>query len=277
MTLTVTANGAEIPALGFGTWRLRDDVCRHMVEVALDAGYRHIDTAEAYDNEEAVGDVLANHVTPRDDIFVTTKVWHENLRDGDFQKSVEGSLKRLQIDQADLVLIHWPSPSIPFDEQIQSLCKAKKQGLTKHIGVSNFPAALIEAAMRHADEPLVANQVEYHPYLNQSIVHAACRKHGLALTSYAPIARGSVLDEEVVREIAEEKGRTSAQVVLRWHIQQEGVVAIPRSSKAERVNENNDIYDFALTPDEMGRISALARPDGRTIDPDWAPEWDEAA
>ncbi|MBZ8132543.1 aldo/keto reductase [Afifella sp. IM 167] len=277
MTLTVSANGAEIPAIGFGTWRLRDDVCRHMVEVALDAGYRHIDTAAAYENEVAVGDALKNHVTPRDDIFVTTKVWYDQLREGDFQRSAEESLKRLGLDQVDLLLIHWPSPDIPFDEQIRSLCKAKKQGLARHVGVSNFTAPLLEAAMRHADEPLVANQVEHHPYLDQRVVHAACRKHGLAMTDYAPIARGSVLEEKVVMEIAEEKDRTPAQVVLRWHVQQEGVIAIPRSSNAERVRENIDIEDFALTPEEMGRISGLARPDGREVDPDWAPQWDEAA
>jgi len=277
MTLTVSANGAEIPALGFGTWRLRDDVCRHMVEVALDAGYRHIDTAAAYENEEAVGEAIRNHITPREDVFLTTKVWHDQLRDGDFQRSAEASLKRLGLDQVDLLLIHWPSPEIPFDEQISSLCKAKKEGLAKHVGVSNFTAPLIEAVMRHADEPIVANQVEYHPYLDQSIVHAACRKHGLAMTSYAPIARGSVLKERAVTEIAEEKGKTPAQVVIRWHIQQEGVIAIPRSSKEERVRENNDVHDFALTPEELGRISELARPDGREIDPEWAPQWDVAA
>ncbi|WP_026380250.1 aldo/keto reductase [Afifella pfennigii] len=277
MTLTVSANGAEIPAIGFGTWELRGETCRQMVTRALDAGYRHIDTAAMYANEREVGDAIRDHVTAREDIFLTTKVWYTDVGDGALQRSAEASLEKLGIDKVDLLLIHWPSPSVPFDEQIRALCKARRQGLAAHIGISNFPSDLVEAAMRHASEPLVANQVEYHPYLDQRAVHAACRKHGLALVAYSPIDRGQVLQEAVIEEIAEEKEKTPAQIVLRWHIQQEGVVAIPRSSRAERVEENIDIHDFALTPQEMGRISALARPDGRRIDPQWAPRWDAAA
>jgi diketogulonate reductase-like aldo/keto reductase len=276
MTPKVTANGAEIPAIGFGTWELRGDAAVSAVGRALDVGYRHIDTAAMYGNEAEVGEAVRNHATAREDIFITTKVWHTDLFNAAFRRSAEGSLKKLGIDQVDLLLIHWPSKEIPFAEQIRALCAAKKAGLTRHIGVANFPPKFVEAAVRLADEPLVTNQVEYHPYLDQSGVMAACREHGLSLTSYSPIGRGALIGDPVVAEIAQAKGRTPAQIILRWHVQQPGTIAIPRSSNPARIEENFRVFDFELTPEEMSRISGLDRSDGRMVNASFAPDWNGA-
>jgi 2,5-diketo-D-gluconate reductase B len=276
MTLTVKANGAEIPAIGFGTWRLSGEAALTAVSVALDEGYRHIDTAAMYGNETEVGEAIRNHLTPREQIFVTTKVWPTELADGRLQQSAEASLKRLGLDRIDLLLIHWPSAEIPFPEQIRALCDAKKRGLTHHIGVSNFPRRFLEAAVHYADEPIVTNQVEHHPYLDQSDLLAACIAHGVSMSSYAPIGRGAMLDDPVIREIAVSKGKTPAQVVLRWHIEQPMNIAIPKSAHSRRIAENIDIFDFALTPEEMGRISELARPDGRRVAHVTGIDWDAA-
>ncbi|SER60617.1 Aldo/keto reductase [Faunimonas pinastri] len=274
MTLSISANGAEIPTIGFGTWRLTGDTAIHMVQAALENGYRHIDTAAAYGNEAEVGEAIRTQVTPRDRIFVTTKVWHTDLADGALQRSAEASLKKLGLDQVDLLLIHWPGKNVPLAEQIKALCDARRRGLARHIGVSNFTLGLLDEAVRLADEPLVVNQVEHHPYLDQSRMLAACRKHGMAMTSYSPIGRGELLNDPLIAEIAEGKGKTAAQIVLRWHVEQPANIAIPRSSNARRVAENIDIFDFALTPEEMGRISLLAKPDGRMVNPEFGPDWD---
>jgi diketogulonate reductase-like aldo/keto reductase len=270
----VSANGAQIPALGFGTWPLRGEEGVAAISVALDSGYRHIDTAAMYENEREVGEAIGNHAVPRDEIFLTTKVNHTDLGRDALIASAEASLDKLGVDQVDLLLIHWPSPEMPVAEQIRNLCQAKRRGLARHIGVSNFPSRMIDEAVAAADEPLVANQVEYHPFLGQSAVLAACRRHGLALTAYSPIARGKVSDSPVIKEIASGKGRTEAQITLRWLLQQPGVVAIPKSADPGRIRDNMAIADFDLTEQEMARISALASPDGRTITNVLAPEWD---
>ncbi len=271
----IPANGANIPAIGLGTWPLKGQECIGAVRAGLDAGYRHVDTAAMYDNEREVGEGVRNHSPSRDDIFVTTKVWYDDIGDGDLQRSAEASLGRLGLDDVDLLLIHWPNPDIPLAESIGALCDAKRRGLARNIGVSNFPSAMVDEAVALADEPICANQVEYHPYLNQDAVLAACRRHGLAMTAYAPIARaGDLFKEPVIRDLAREKGRTEAQIVLRWHIQQTGVAAIPKSANPERIRANLALDDFELTDAEMAGISALAKPDGRTIAPGWSPRWD---
>jgi diketogulonate reductase-like aldo/keto reductase len=276
MTTTVTANGATIPAIGLGTWQLRGDAALRAVQAALQAGYRHVDTAAMYGNEAEVGEAIRAHGAPRGEIFVTTKVWPSDLADGKLQKSAEASLQRLQLDHVDLLLIHWPSRDIPFAEQIRALCDAKRRGLARHIGVSNFPPRFVEAAVSLADEPLVVNQVEHHPYLDQSALAAVCTKHGIAITSYAPLGRGDVLGDSVVTEIARAKGKTPAQIVLRWHVEQPMNVAIPKSANPRRIAENIDIFDFALTPAEMGRISKLARPGGRMVNASYPSDWNGA-
>lgn len=270
----VSANGAEIPALGFGTWLLKGKEGIAAISAALDAGYRHIDTAAMYQNEREVGEAIRSHAVLRDEIFLTTKVWHTDLDHDALIASAETSLAHLGVDPVDLLLIHWPSAEIPVAEQVRNLCDAKRRGLARHIGVSNFPSRMIDEAVAAADEPLVANQIEFHPFLDQSAVLAACRRHGMALTAYSPIARGRVSDNPVIQAIAADKGKSETQIALRWLIQQPGVVAIPKSADPVRIRANMAIADFNLTDDEMVRISALGRRDGRTVNFDWAPDWD---
>jgi diketogulonate reductase-like aldo/keto reductase len=265
MAPTVKANGAEIPAIGLGTWDLRGETAVRCVQAALDAGYRHIDTAAMYDNEKQVGEGIRNSGMPREEIFITTKVWPSEAGDGPFQRSAEASLKRLKVDSVDLLLIHWPSPTVSMKEQIDALCDAKRRGLTQHVGVSNFPVRYVEAAIRYADEPLVTNQFEHHPWLDQSALIKVCRQHGISVTSYSPIGRGRHLADPDIMEIARAKRKTPAQIVLRWHVQQPMNIAIPRSSKPQRIAENIDVFDFELTPEEMKRISALARAGERMV------------
>jgi diketogulonate reductase-like aldo/keto reductase len=165
---------------------------------------------------------------------------------------------------------------IPLSDSIRALCQAKRRGLARHIGVSNFPAALLDEAASLTDEPLVANQCEYHPFLDQSRVRRACRRHGLAFTSYCPLGKAEVLGERIIQDIARTHGRTPAQIVLRWHVQQPGIVAIPKSGNPRRIAENLGVFDFTLSEEEMRRISGLARRDGRMVSPSWAPRWDPA-
>jgi diketogulonate reductase-like aldo/keto reductase len=273
---SANAHGALIPTIGLGTWTLKDEACSKLVSGAIAAGYRHIDTARMYENETAVGAGIRASKRPRDEIFITTKVWTDDIADGDFQRSAEASLKRLGLDQVDLLLIHWPNANIPLAGSIKALCDAKKRGLTRHIGVSNFPTALIEQAVALTTEPIVANQCEYHPHLDQTKVLAACKKHGIQFVSYTPLGRGDVggvMGEAVVTQIAAAVARTPAQVVLRWHLQQ-GLVAIPRSQNAARVAANLAVYDFELTPADMKALSSLAKPDGRVVNLAFSPKWD---
>lgn len=262
MTPTVKANGAEIPAIGFGTWELRGETALRAVQAALDAGYRHIDTAVMYANEVQVGEAIRSRAMPREEIFITTKVWPTDAGDGPFQRSAEASLKRLQVDKVDLLLIHWPSATVPLKEQIFTLCDVKRRGFTRHIGISNFSVDQIEQAVKFSDEPLVTNQIEHHPWLDQSALFKACAKHGISITSYSPIGKARRLDDPIIVEIARAKRKTAAQIVLRWHLQQPMNIAIPRSSKPARIAENIGVFDFSLTPEEMRRISSLSRRSG---------------
>jgi diketogulonate reductase-like aldo/keto reductase len=230
-----------------------------------------------YGNESEVGDGLRSAGVARDEIFVTTKVWRDDLHEGDLQRSAEGSLKRLGLDKLDLLLIHWPNRNIPLKESIKALCETRARGLTRHIGVSNFPVALFEQALAVASEPIVTNQCEYHPWLDQTKVLAACRKHGVSFTSYCPLGRGEGPRDPAIKKIAEAHGKTPSQVLLRWHIQQPDVIAIPRSGTPAHIRENIAITGFQLLPQEMRAISGMARNDGRIVDFDWAPDWDRAA
>jgi len=272
---TVTAGEARIPALGCGTWQLRGELCAKIVAEALRAGFRHIDTAQGYANETAVGDGILASGVPRDAIFVTTKVQPQLLADGPLQKSVEASLQRLRVAQIDLLLLHWPNPAIALAESLRALADAKRRGLTRHIGVSNFTVALLDQAMQLSTEPIVTNQVEYHPYLDQTKVLAANRRHRLATTAYCPVALGRVVGDPVLVAIGAAYGKTAAQVALRWLVQQGDVIAIPRTSRPERLHENLAIFDFQLTAAEMNRISLLRRPGPHLVnEPDWVPAWD---
>jgi 2,5-diketo-D-gluconate reductase B len=273
----VDANGAAVPALGFGTWQLSGDTARRMVEAALAMGYRHVDTAQMYGNEAEVGAALRGSGLPRGELFVTTKVWPDRFRAGDLQRSVEESLGRLGLDQVDLLLLHWPSPTVPLAETMGALNDAAARGWARHVGVSNFTTALLDEAIRLSERPLATNQVEYHPFLRQEAVLEACRRHGMALTAYCPLARGRVFSDPALARIAQRHGRTPGQVALRWLVQQEGVVAIPRSSSPEHARANFTHFDFALDGQEMAEIAALADPQGRIADiAGLAPAWDSA-
>jgi diketogulonate reductase-like aldo/keto reductase len=267
-------HGAEIPQVGFGTSGLGDKA-GEIVATALKIGYRHIDTAWKYGTERGVGEGIRASGLRREDIFLTTKVSHEYLRAADFERLTEESLQTLGVDYVDLLLIHWPNAEIPLPEPVAALAKMKRIGLTRHIGVANFPIALLQQAIRLCPEPLVTDQVEYHPYLDQSKLLAACHRHGIVLTAYCPLGRGRLINDPVIGEIARARGKTVAQIALRWLIQQDGVVPIPRSSNPARMAENLDVFGFALSNDEMARIAALKRPDARIANPvGRAPAWD---
>ena len=273
----VTAHGAGIPAIGLGTWTLKGSACTELVAHALEIGYRHVDTATSYGNEDAVGAGLRAAGVPRDDFFLTTKVWWTDLAPADLERSAEQSLKRLGVDHVDLLLIHWPNPKIRLEDSIAALNRVRARGLARHIGVSNFTLGLLSRAIAASEAPLVANQVEYHPYLDQRKILAACRAAGMAMVSYCPISRGGPLfAEPAVAGAAARHKKTPAQVVLRWHVQQDGVVPIPRTTKAERLAENLAIFDFALDEAEMAAISALRTAGRRICDFDFSPQWDPA-
>ena len=270
----LAANGARIPAIGFGTSGLGDVRAEH-VAAALKAGYRHIDTARKYGTERIVGEGMRASGVPRQDIFLCTKVSHENLHAADFARSLDDSLAALGVDYVDLLLVHWPEKNTPLAETMGALATAKRQGLTRHIGVANFNIAMLDDAIRLCPEPLVTLQAECHPYLDQTKVIAACRERGLVLTAYCPLARGRLQGDPVLADIARRVGKAFAQVALRWLIQQEVIAAIPRSSNAQRIAQNIDVFDFELSEEDMRRIAALARPDGRIGNPAGrAPVWD---
>jgi len=274
----VTANGASIPALGFGTFRIPGPDVLRIVPHALKAGFRHIDTAQIYGNEAEVGEAIAASGVARGEVFLTTKVWVENYRHDAFLASVDESLKKLKTDHVDLLLLHWPNEAVSLAEQIGALNAVRQAGKVRHIGVSNFSTALMAEAVKLSNAPIVTNQIEYHPYIDQDVVIAAAEAAGMLVTGYYGMADGKVFDDPVLKEIAAGRGKSVAQVVLRWLVQQQGVVALSKTVSEARVEENLAIFDFELSADEMAAIRALARPDGRIVSPEGlAPVWDEAA
>lgn len=270
----LAARGAKIPALGFGTSQLGD--CGETVATALKLGCRHIDTAWKYGSEKGVGEGIRASGVPREEIFLCTKVSHEYLRAADFARSVDESLRNLQVDYVDLLHVHWPTvDNIPLAETMGALARAKREGKARHIGVANFNIALLEEALRVCPEPLVTLQAEYHPYLDQSKVLAYCRSKGLVFTAYCPLARGRLFNDPVLADIARKRGKTIAQIALRWLMQQGNIAAIPRSSNPQHIAESLNVFDFELSEEEMKRIFALKRPDGRIANPRGrAPAWD---
>ncbi len=263
----VEAAGAKIPLLGLGTWELRGRICARAVEQALRLGYRHIDTAEMYDNERDVGEGLRAAGVPRREVFLTTKIWPSHFSPPALERAARDCLARLRVGEVDLLLLHWPNPQVPLAETIGALCKVKRDGLARHIGVSNFTVALIEEALSAASEPLVCDQVECHPFLDQSKLIAGCRRHGLAVVAYSPLARGDFLRDEILARIGAAHGKTAAQICLRFLVQQ-NIAVIPRTSKRERLSENAAIFDFELSEQDMAQIATLAHPGGRMVD--WA-------
>jgi 2,5-diketo-D-gluconate reductase B len=264
-----------IPLVGLGTWDLRGRTCARMVEQALRIGYRHIDTAEMYDNEREVGAGMRAAGVGRENIFLTTKVWPSHFAPRELERAAKQSLSRLGLAQVDLLLLHWPNPEIALSDTLGALCNVKRMGLARHIGVSNFTVALIEQAVKLADEPLVCNQIELHPFLDQGRVVATCRSHGMAVVAYSPIARGGAKNHPVLARIGKAHGKSAVQVSLRFLVQQ-GIAVIPRTSRVERLSENLAIFDFELSQMEMAEIAALAGRDGRVVNYSYSgsPQWD---
>jgi 2,5-diketo-D-gluconate reductase B len=275
MTPVVEAKGARIPLVGLGTWDLRGRTCARVVEQAIRLGYRHIDTAEMYDNEREIGEGLRASGVPRGEVFVTTKVWPSHFAPRELLRAAKDSLVKLRLSEVDLLLLHWPNPQVPLVETLGALGQVKEAGMARHIGVSNFNIALLDEATSLSAEPLVCNQFEMHPFLDQSKLVAACRAQGMAVVAYSPIARGNAKNDAVLARIGQEHGKTAPQVCLRYLVQQD-VVVIPRTSKIERLEENVSIFDFTLTDAEMAQIAGLARRGGRIVD--WSfsgsPKWD---
>jgi len=277
---SLTVDGVTIPLLGFGTWQLEPQDARRMVAEALRIGYRHIDTAWIYKNEAAVGDgirdaIAAGHVT-RDEVFLTTKIWVEHFHHDDLLKQARESADSLGFTP-DLLLLHWPKTTPSFAETLGALNAAKDQGLTRAIGLSNFPSKEFREAQSLSKAKLITNQVEYHPYLDLTPLLAAAADLGSSITAWSPLAQGKIADDPVIQDIARAHGKSAGQVTLRWFIQQ-NVIAIPRTTKVSRAEESFAIFDFELSDDDMKRIHALAVPDGRLGDwLDEAFEWDKTA
>lgn len=263
----------DIPALGLGTYLIKGTEAIKTFEQALEMGYRHIDTAQLYDNEVEVGTAIQQSAVDRSDIFLTTKVWPTRLSKEDFLPSVEDSLRKLKTDYVDLLLIHWPNNDIPLKETIIELIKAQEQGKAKYIGLSNFPIALI-AKVIGMDANIICNQVEYHPYLDQSVLKDWMDHNNLILTAYSPLAQGRVFRDELLKKMALEKGKTIAQIVLRWLMQQSNVMAIPKSDNIDRLKSNLEVFDFTLTEPEMKMIHALGESGQRFVRSSNEPDWD---
>ncbi len=269
-----TAKGITMPALGLGTFELTGDQGIAAIRSAIEYGYRHIDTAIRYGNEAEVGQAIRESGVPRDEMFVTTKIWYDSLAPETVHQRIAESLDRLSMDYVDLLLVHWPSTSIPLQDTLKAFGEVRAAGQTRGIGVSNFTAALLDEAINVHGAELVTNQIEYHPFLTQPKLLPMLRNAKMILTAYLPLARAAVFKEDIIQDIGRRHGKSAAQVTLRWHLQQDSVAAIPRSSRIENIRSNFDIFDFELNENEMFQIGKLDRQQ-RIVDFEWSPEWDK--
>ncbi|HYI60453.1 MAG TPA: aldo/keto reductase [Acidimicrobiales bacterium] len=266
-----TIQGTPVPAVGFGTWELVGDDTFPGVMAALELGYRHVDTAQVYENEAEVGRALADSGLDRDEIFLTTKVWNDRLTPDGIRESTRESLEKLRTDHVDLLLVHWPVRLDDLEANLAAFVELQEAGATSHIGVSNFTPAMLDRALEIA--PLFALQVEHHAYLAQPRLLEMCARHDLLFTAYSPLARGQLLKDPAVVAIARERDATPAQVLLRWILDEdEHTAVIPKATARERIAENLAAADVELTPGDHDVLAALDR-DLRTVDPDWAPTW----
>lgn len=264
-----------MPDIGMGTFRLTGDLCREAVRSALSLGYRHIDTAQMYANESEVGDGITASGIPRRDIWVTTKIWHDQLRASDLISSLQDSLERLKTDHLDLTLIHWPSPDeeVPMEEYLGALRDAQKEGLTRFVGVSNFTNAQLDnARVILGDTPLLTNQVEVHPFLSNQAVISHCQQAGIKVTGYMPLAVGRVMDDETLIDIGRQHNASPAQIAIAW-VASQGVLPIPSSTRPEHQKSNLEALNIELSVDEVDAIDKLNRNE-RIASPDFAPDWD---
>lgn len=269
----VNAHGAKIPALGFGVFRMSEAEVEEVVPAAFATGFRHFDTAQIYKNEAALGRALAKAGARREDLFLTTKVWVDNYSAERFAASVDESLEKLKVGQVDLLLAHWPGDTVPVADQIAWLNEIQAAGKTRFIGVSNYNLCQLREAVAQSAAPIVTNQIEMHPHLDQSAMLALTQETGAAITAYYGMADGAVPRDAGLAAIGRPYGKTAAQVGLRWLVQR-GCIALSKTAKTDRLAENFAVFDFALTEAEMAAITALARPDGRIVSPKGlAPDW----
>ena len=274
---TITTQGVQIPRLGFGTFRMPGDDCRPVVESALALGYRHIDTAAMYDNEDAVGAAIRGAGLARGDLFVTTKVWHDQLGSRDaILRAFDTSLCKLGLDYVDLYMVHWPSAEMDMGVVLETLMDLQEQGRTRAIGVCNFNMPMMRQAVENIGTPIAALQVEYHPFLDQSAMLAYLRGHGIPLTAYAPLAQGRAADDATLKRIGEKHGVSAAQVTIAWLLDQDGVVAIPKAQRESSQSANLAALDVRLDDEDRAAIAALPK-DLRYVRPPFAPDWDAPA
>lgn len=269
----IERDGGRMPRLGLGTFQTSGKECRHAVNFALETGYRHIDTARMYKNEEEVGTGIKDSGVAREKIFLTTKLQMGQLDAKGVRDSCERSLSDLGIDYADLLLIHWPEEQVPIEETLGAMEELRTEGKIRHLGVSNFTVNWMKKAVAATDVPIFCNQIEYHPYIPQQPPIRFCSEHGIAVVAYSPLARGRVVKDERLAEIGKKHAKTPAQVGLRWLLEQDDVVAIPKGRSKKHIRENFEIFDFELDDEDLDIIAGLER-NQRLIDPDWAPAWD---
>ncbi|KMM38365.1 aldo/keto reductase [Guptibacillus hwajinpoensis] len=266
-TTTTLHNGVEMPTLGLGVWKMENnDEVKTAVQAAIDAGYKAIDTAAAYKNEEGVGAAIKDSSTPREDLFITSKVWNDDQGYESTLKAFEDTVTKLGVDTLDLYLIHWPVEG-KYKETWKAMEKLYKDGRIRAIGVSNFHPAHLEDLMKDAEIKPMVNQVEFHPLLNQQELRDYCNQHSIQMEAWSPLAQGKLLDNDVVKQIADQHGKSTAQVIIRWDLEHE-VVTIPKSSNPERIKQNFDVFDFELTKDNIRAIDELNQNERMGPDPD---------
>jgi 2,5-diketo-D-gluconate reductase B len=266
----LTIQGTEIPRLGYGTWLVTGRDATDGVRDALEIGYRHIDTARAYENEAEVGAGIAASGVDRGDFWLTTKIWLDDFEPARLKRAAEDSLRKLRTDHVDLLLLHWPNPDVPLEHTLQAMRELQEEGKIGHPGVSNFPAGMLARALEIL--PLFADQVEYHPFLAQDALLQLAQQHDLTLTAYSPLAHGKVVGHPELTAIGEQYGKSAGQVALRWLLDQPNVTTLPKASSHARRVENFDVFDFTLSDADRDRIAALPK-DVRTANPSWAPDW----
>lgn len=270
----VATHGLNMPKLGLGTWRLRGAECQRAVEGALAMGYRHLDTAQMYGNEDAVGAGMAASGVPRGDVHLTTKVWWENLAPDAMRRALETSLSLLKTDHVDLFLIHWPAPGLDLGASLETMTALRDEGRARAIGVSNFPTSLLRRAVEEVRAPIACEQLEYHVLLGQPAVLRYARSQGIAVTAYCPLAQGRLAEHPALAAIGAKHGCTAAQVALKWLLDQDGVCAIPKAGRPESQRANLDALTVTLDDADRAAIAALPK-DQRMVNPGFAPAWDQ--